>query len=249
MSISPCKVCRSDYCLSYINADYVLWMMLTILSHSLLGAKYIRRVVLTYDIACQFSINIRKRFAELPFSETPSIGDLVDMIVFLVPKLHLDGHKSDCKYRWSLNYTKCCCRTDGEGIERAWADNKQMGSSSKEMNHGHRHEVLIGLFNDWNRMKMANMCKFPAPLLVYSTLTIMLKATYLSTHLKKGIKACDRKMSEYVDASIRAGREYVAVWSKESTEPFEIKKGVWTSVYRYRDSESKSQLRALRNQY
>lgn len=140
----------------YINADYALWMMLRQLQQSLEGAKAIKRLVLTYDIACQFSKNIKARFSEEPFVNTPGIGDMVDMLVHLVPKLHLEGHKSDCKYCYSLNYTRSCCRVDGEAIERAWAENKAIGSSSKEMNHGHRHEVLTALFNDWNWSKMLN---------------------------------------------------------------------------------------------
>ncbi|KAF9063992.1 hypothetical protein BDP27DRAFT_1231225 [Rhodocollybia butyracea] len=59
------------------------------------------------------------------------------MLVPLIPKLHLKGHKSDCKYCYSLNYTDCCCQTNGEAIKCAWAENKPIGSSSKEMNHSH----------------------------------------------------------------------------------------------------------------
>ncbi|KAF9065057.1 hypothetical protein BDP27DRAFT_1149477, partial [Rhodocollybia butyracea] len=114
--------------------------------------------VLTYDIACQYCKYLHQRFKEPPFKEL-DIGDIVDMIVLLVPKLHLEGHMSDCKYKFSLNYTCGCARVDGEGIERAWPEAKRMGGSTKEMNHGHRHEVLTSWFNKWNFSKMLSMRK------------------------------------------------------------------------------------------
>ncbi|KAF9020444.1 hypothetical protein BDZ89DRAFT_1072272, partial [Hymenopellis radicata] len=52
---------------------------------------------------------------------------LVDLIKFLVPKMHLDGHKDNCRYRYSLNYFQGAGRTYAEGIEGSWAESKQSG--------------------------------------------------------------------------------------------------------------------------
>jgi hypothetical protein len=118
-------------------------------------AKFFRRIVLTYDIACQYLINLRKRFGE----EFDDLAAILDMVVLLVPKMHLDGHVSDCKYRYSLNYTEGCARTDGEGIERSWAEQKPCGLSTREMNHGHRHDVLTDFIDWWNLSRNQNMRK------------------------------------------------------------------------------------------
>jgi hypothetical protein len=208
-------------------------MMLRQLQHSLEGAKAIKRIVLTYDISCQFSKKLKERFTEEPFVSTPNISHIVDMLVPLVPKLHLDGHKSDCKYRYSLNYTKCCGRVDGEGIERAWAENKQIGSSAKEMNHGHRHEVLTAQFNDWNWMKMLNTRMLYSSFFISVCLSPWFIATYLSSQLKKNRTARDTKLAEFLQHSVNCGRENVDVWENQSTEPNLNNKGEWTSVYRH----------------
>ncbi|KAJ7479061.1 hypothetical protein FB451DRAFT_1031983 [Mycena latifolia] len=75
----------------------------------------------------------------------------------LVPKMHLQGHKDDCRYHWSLNWTKWMDRTDGERIEGNWAEAKQAGGMTKEMNAGHRHDTLNDFFNDWNWIKVQNL--------------------------------------------------------------------------------------------
>ena len=74
-----------------------------------------------------------------------------------MPKKHLDGHKENCKYRFSLNYAKGVGRGHGEGIETSWAEAKQSGGSTRQMNHGHRHDVLIDLLNNWNFEKLRGL--------------------------------------------------------------------------------------------
>ena len=75
----------------------------------------------------------------------------------LVGKLHLRGHKEDCQYRFSLNYSDCCARTAGEAIEGSWRESKQAGASTQEMNPGHRHDTLTDFHNDWNFKKVLGL--------------------------------------------------------------------------------------------
>lgn len=79
------------------------------------------------------------------------------MIQLLVPKKHLDGHKEDCRYRFSFNYTKGTGRSHGEGIEQGWFESKQAGGSTRQMNHGHRHDTLNDINNDWNWTKLQDL--------------------------------------------------------------------------------------------
>ncbi|KAJ7282279.1 hypothetical protein C8J57DRAFT_974891, partial [Mycena rebaudengoi] len=54
--------------------------------------------VLTHYIACQYSINLVKRFMD-PKSKFPErVRDAVKQLGMFVPKLHLKGHKDDCQY-------------------------------------------------------------------------------------------------------------------------------------------------------
>ncbi|KAF8963730.1 hypothetical protein BDZ97DRAFT_1637389, partial [Flammula alnicola] len=108
------------------------------------------RILVTYDVACQYFIHLKSRFL-LSFA---ALAPLIDIVNMLVPKKHLDGHKEDCRYRFSLNYTKGSGRSHGEGVEVSWSESKQAGASTRQMNHGHRHDTLNDLHNDWNWCKI-----------------------------------------------------------------------------------------------
>ncbi|KAK0207413.1 hypothetical protein IW262DRAFT_1282110, partial [Armillaria fumosa] len=87
------------------------------------------------------------------------IADIVKAIVCLVPKMHPNDHIEQCRYKYSLNYIEGMGRSHGEGIEPSWAETKQSGGSTRQMNHGHHHNKLNDFHNFWNWLKVENMCK------------------------------------------------------------------------------------------
>ena len=54
-----------------------------------------KEITVSYDIACQYSKNVARRFSKAFGHE---LVDLVSQAVFAVPKLHCQGHKDDCQY-------------------------------------------------------------------------------------------------------------------------------------------------------
>ena len=137
---------NADFCLAYFLRHFIFFQWIQ-------RAKYFLRIVETYDVACQYYIHLKKRFE----SNFPDLADVIDIIHLLVPKKHLDGHKDDCKYRFSLNYTEGVGRSHGEGIEASWAESKQSGGSTRQMNHGHRHDTINDLHNYWNWNKLRGL--------------------------------------------------------------------------------------------
>lgn len=120
------------------------------LAHALKGKEGLPGIDLLYDIACQYGINILKRFEE----RWPELAPVASLIRMLVPKMHLAlGHEEDCQYRFSLNYMRNCGRTTGEIIETLWAPAKKAGATTREMNAGHRHETLDAYHGNWNWRK------------------------------------------------------------------------------------------------
>jgi hypothetical protein len=109
----------------------------------------------TYDVACQYMTHLAERMHK----HFPSISPSVSRMLALVPKLHLAGHNEDCGYRWSLNFTLGAGRTSGELIETVWSELNQANGSTKEMTHGHRHDTLDDLYDDWNWNKLQNISK------------------------------------------------------------------------------------------
>ncbi|KDQ15073.1 hypothetical protein BOTBODRAFT_109348 [Botryobasidium botryosum FD-172 SS1] len=109
-----------------------------------------------YDIACQYWINLLKRFK----SSFPEQVPTADTLRYGVGKLHVQGHEESCMYGFSLNYLECCGRTHGEAVETCWAEGNQAGASTREMNASHRHDTLDDFHGDWNWRKVQNMCSF-----------------------------------------------------------------------------------------
>lgn len=140
------RYANADFALAYFLRRFLIWQ-------SLEAFKYFTRILATYDVACQYFVNLRSRF-EANFID---LADVVDLIYLLVPKKHLDGHKVDCRYRFSLNYTEGVGRGHGEGIEASWAESKQSGGSTRQMNHGHRHDTINDFHNYWNWNKLRGL--------------------------------------------------------------------------------------------
>ncbi|TDL14300.1 hypothetical protein BD410DRAFT_734294, partial [Rickenella mellea] len=108
---------------------------------------------------CQYCIHLVERFA----ARFPNTKDIIKFVNCLIPKLHLQGHKDDCQYRYSLNYTPGVGRTHGEAIEAGWAESNQTGGSTKEMNEGHREDTLSDFDGDANFLKMQQMSAYTFP--------------------------------------------------------------------------------------
>ena len=119
----------------------------------------LKKVTVSYDIVCQWSAKLKHRLKLLPESLCSAVND-VDL-KFVVPKLHIMGHKSSCQFDFGLNYRPGVGRTDGEGIERRWSEVNDASMSTKEMCEGHRHDVLDDVCNDSNYCKTINIGELP----------------------------------------------------------------------------------------
>ncbi|KAJ7575331.1 hypothetical protein C8J56DRAFT_1007724 [Mycena floridula] len=109
-------------------------------------------ILLSYDINCQFFKNFVERVRDLP----PLVRfDVVSkMFRWAIPKLHIMGHKQSCQRKFNLNYLLGVGRTDGEGVERPWANIGPVATSTREMGPGHRHDTLDDHWHDWNWRKI-----------------------------------------------------------------------------------------------
>ncbi|KAJ7690749.1 hypothetical protein B0H17DRAFT_1159968 [Mycena rosella] len=115
----------------YANMDYIFLS-------SILGLSLMLLTV-SYDIACQWQINLRSRMEKMP--NKLKIDDELE-IQFGLPVWHAAAHEINCQAKNSLNYLEGVGRTDGEGIERTWSDFNPLGWATKEMGNGPRHDAL-----------------------------------------------------------------------------------------------------------
>ncbi|KAI0702783.1 hypothetical protein C8T65DRAFT_579081 [Cerioporus squamosus] len=154
----PCSVGDLQKGERYANMDYLL--------HFTLLLTVIPWITATYDIACQFGINLFSRFREIYGFDT------LDSRSFrwAIPKFHINAHREYCRSQFSLHYLPLLGRYDGEGIERNWSENNKMAPSTKEMGPGSRSDGLDDSFGHQNWSKtikfastMLNKIKLAVP--------------------------------------------------------------------------------------
>lgn len=114
--------------------------------------------VFSYDIACQWEVNLCKRISDAAFPshlqiELPTNGDLR----FVIPKYHFWGHKGENHNKYSLNFVKGSCHTDGEEVERNWWRHDATAASTREMGPGSRHDTLEDHFHFSNFNKFVSL--------------------------------------------------------------------------------------------
>ena len=137
----------ADYLFRYVNMDYFFL--------SSLKFNIPRRLVISYDIACQWSRHLQERCRMYP-SNAISSGD-VHELVYAVPKFHLPAHVLKCQVDYSFNLIPGVGRTDGEAPERGWSYINGVASRTKEMGPGSRRDTLDDHFGDYNWRKITQV--------------------------------------------------------------------------------------------
>lgn len=122
------------------SADYIL---LTAIRN-----RKIKRLVISYDISCQYSRKFSSRVVKYPEDMQLDWDDV--KIEFVIPQFHIAGHGETCRTRYNLRFREHMGCTDGENIERGWATFNGLSATTKEMSPGTRQDTLDHHFGDWN---------------------------------------------------------------------------------------------------
>lgn len=113
-------------------------------------------LVISYDIACQWSKNFRSRILDFP-DDLKKLDLNCISLVTVIPKFHIYAHGRGCQTRWSLNYLRWMGRTDGEGVEREWSHINPVAMSTRLMGPGGRHDTLDDHWGAWNWRKLVGL--------------------------------------------------------------------------------------------
>jgi hypothetical protein len=145
----------------YANMDFAL---LSTLAPSVDAG--ITRVLITYDIACQWNKKLEARVESYQnFSPSP-LSKLKSRKV-AVPKFHLPAHGNSCQVLYNLSYTKFAGRTDGERIEAGWALANPMATWTRESGPNARRAILDDHWGALNWQKTLRLRNTHAINLVY----------------------------------------------------------------------------------
>lgn len=116
-----------------------------------------RWISISYDIWCQYHINLPKRIT----ANLPDFAPYLKYIRGSVPKMHIHGHNVDCQINHSFVYEHHSGMTHGEAIESAWSEQNHAASFTKEQNPGHRQETLDNFNGHYNFCKLRQLCELP----------------------------------------------------------------------------------------
>ena len=118
----------------------------------------IKRVLISYDIGCQWSKNLQARVSQYPIFSSFKMSSLSYWRA-VVPKFHLAGHGIDCQLRYNINYTNGAARMLGEMIESGWAQSGSMAIWTCENGPFARRAVLDDHWGAENWRKLRRLRK------------------------------------------------------------------------------------------
>ncbi|KAJ7076920.1 hypothetical protein C8R43DRAFT_1143595 [Mycena crocata] len=129
----------------FVNMDYVFASILCHIDTRLLK-------VVSYDILCQWWKKLKERLLKLP----PLLRLRISLALmrFVIPKMHIHAHMVACQVLFSLNFLLGAGQTDGEGIERPWANIGGVATSTREQGPGFRADTLDDHWGFWNWIKL-----------------------------------------------------------------------------------------------
>jgi hypothetical protein len=168
-------------------------------------------LTLSYDIACQWSRNLRKRVTQFPekMQLQPSV---LRTIKFVIPKFHIYGHGRQCQTRFSLNFLPYSARTNGEEPERWWAHINPISMSTREMTAGARHDTIDDHARSWNWHKITNLGVVASPLIGHRLIRHSGKT--LAVQLCQAYKMKVRHEELLEDFSAEFPPEVIQRWTK-----------------------------------
>ena len=118
----------------------------------------ITRVLVSYDIGCQWSKNLNKCLSVYAVSSSFRLPSLSYWHV-IVPKFHLTGHGKDCQLQFNINFTKGAGRMTGQMVESGWAQSGSMAIWSRKNGPFARRAVLDDRWGSENWHKLRRLRK------------------------------------------------------------------------------------------
>ncbi|THU82072.1 hypothetical protein K435DRAFT_692249, partial [Dendrothele bispora CBS 962.96] len=129
-----------------------------IFAYSLKTFVHVLWLLLSYDIACQWFVNLFARMSNT-WSDDMRPTQILNSenVVPAVGKFHEPAHLQKDHEQYSFNLIAGVGHSNGEGPERLWAAHNAVAYSTKPMGPGSRQDVLDDHFAAWNWGKLIGM--------------------------------------------------------------------------------------------
>ncbi|KAJ7222671.1 hypothetical protein B0H12DRAFT_1078252 [Mycena haematopus] len=116
--------------------------------------------VWSYDSFCSFVVNLLERAIAL-FPDEKWLQTLLKQSEGQIPADHIRNHGPGCQEIWQAVYFACRAHFHGESAEMLWAFLNALGSSTRQMTAGARHDIINFVVDAWNTRKVlrqAELC-------------------------------------------------------------------------------------------
>jgi hypothetical protein len=175
-----------------------------------------QKVLLIYDIVCQWIIHHQSRFQE---AELLVLRDDL-RIIPAVGKFHLGAHIIECFWKFTLNFIKGAGQVDGEVMERLWAELDKIAGFIRGMSAAHRQEVLDDMMIDSNWKKLVGIVDF------------------LTAQLDRAQAGLKETKEAFDSLSSSIGSQWVEKWTKDE-EAALAGGGIGNKIYEAAETKSK----------
>jgi hypothetical protein len=199
----------------YCNVDFIIFA-------ALVGITLLR-IVLTYDIVCQWSKNFRKRMEEFP--PDMQIPDTAHVDVG-IPGWHINGHGDTCRDNFNLSYMEGVGRTVGEDIETTWAGTNPLAPSVREMGPAARHDTLNDHWSGWNFRKIVGFHRYFTLWFTPHTYLLPLEGKLFSKRFHEAFKMSAKQTevfnqlsATFTPETVTGWEAMVARWNKNQKAP------------------------------
>ncbi|KAJ6525816.1 hypothetical protein DFH09DRAFT_1046335 [Mycena vulgaris] len=135
----------------YANMDFIVM--------SALAGFTLMLLTLSYDIACQWKLNLRDRMVKLPTDLRLDL-DAVKLQCAL-PVWHAASHNEACANANSLSFKEGVGKSDGEGVERTWSVLNPAAYATKDAGRGQRADGLEAKIDNHNYLKNVSQPSLP----------------------------------------------------------------------------------------
>ncbi|KAJ7264739.1 hypothetical protein C8J57DRAFT_1450655 [Mycena rebaudengoi] len=127
----------------YVNMDFILMACLV--------GFTLQMLLISYDIACQWELNLAARNKKLPDHMQLPLDKI--RIRCALPVWHASSHEDECQNKNSLSFKEGVGKSDGEGVERTWAVLNGSSYHTKDAGKGVREDTLEDKIDSHNYLK------------------------------------------------------------------------------------------------
>lgn len=119
-----------------------------------LSPLFSRRLVLGYDIWCQYGVHLLERFRRNPHLSWP---EYLEELTGVVGAWHIFAHVRECFGRFSGMYVWGIGIIEMEILETLWSLINMMTEATRSMSRANREETINFYINDMNLKKNQNL--------------------------------------------------------------------------------------------